>query len=129
MKLRSGKIIKQPLPKVLEEKLNEDLSDFKALLANNEELAKELIKIIAIAHNIDSRHEIMELIEETFKGINIKNSKFELLETCGSLLTLIVGSNDIYANENIFPLYHDTLQQTMFENFDIDSSLLGNIEI
>jgi hypothetical protein len=44
MKLRSGKIIKQPLPKVLEEKLNEDLSDLKALLANNEELAKELIK-------------------------------------------------------------------------------------
>ena len=123
MKLRSGKVIKQPLPKVLEEKLNEDLSDFKALLANNEHFAKELIKIIATAPSIDRRIQVSDRIDKAFQNVPIeeRHNIVDLQEISMSLLMITTGEDKIYRDNNInFNLFHDLIEERVLNNFNIE---------
>jgi hypothetical protein len=123
MKLRSGKIVKQPLPKVLEKKLNEDLADFKALLANNEEFAKELIKIIAIAPSIDRRIQISDKIDKAFQNVPVegRHNIVDLQEISMSLLMITTGEDEIYRDNNInFDLFHDLIEEKVLNDFNIE---------
>ena len=123
MKLRSGKILKYELPFQVEKKLNHTIANFKILLANNEDFAKELIQLIALADNFrTTRGAMVEMIDMVF-GHNI-----DLLRESGSLLSLVTGINLVYRNYHIQPKYHDIIQEKMLEAFDMDISLTGVVD-
>ncbi len=132
MKLRSGKIVKQPLPTILEKKLNEDLQTLKELLANNEEFAKELITTITTAPSGGHYIVINQMIREQFKEMEQEEAESfqELLTTANLLLSLIIGNNSVYQEYNIEPIYHDNIQAIMEDTFLIGlTNQLDNMEI
>jgi hypothetical protein len=105
----------QVLPSVVEEKLISDLENFKKLLVDNEEFAKELITAIATAPSDGHRIIVNKLIRDEFKEITKEEeySLNDLLSTSGSLLRLVTGSDSVYKEYNIEPIYHDTIQIMM----------------
>lgn len=128
MKLRSGKIVKQPLPIILEKKLNEDLQTLKELLANNEEFAKELIQLISLAPGINARIAMSDMIRELVGDRDVELHEFlsDLLATSGSLLMLVTGYNEVYQENHILPIFHDDIQARMLGAYDIDASFIGD---
>jgi hypothetical protein len=122
MKLRSGKVL---LPYVIEKELHTNVKVLKELLANNEEFAKELIKVIAEATHIQTGCTITEMIDATFKDVGINDGRADLLGAAGSLLRLVIGySYTLYEANNINPEYHDIIQQRLLDEFDV--SLAGD---
>lgn len=131
MKLRSGKVLKQPLPAVLKEKLDSNLKKFKELLTNNEDFAKELIQLISFSsYFAETRCVIHERIKEVFddNDIKVQENVDALLAICGSLLRLITQNDSVYRNYHIQSNYHNIIQEKMLEAFDIDVSLTGTID-
>jgi hypothetical protein len=100
--------------------LNSSLEKFKELLTNNEECAKELIKIIAEASNTEAAYRISNIIRNTFSDVEFVDEVNALLSTSGTLLTLILGNSSIYQQHNIRPVFHDIIQEKILSAFDID---------
>ena len=127
MKLRSGKVVKQPLPSALEKKLNEDLETLKELLVNNEDFAKELITTIATALSDTQRIAINHMIRDAFNDNTHETQEGvqNLLITSSSLLRLVIGNHSVYSDYNIEPIFHDAIEQCLLDTFDI--SLIGAI--
>jgi hypothetical protein len=121
MKLRSGKII-NILPWQIEKKLNSVLTKFKILLADDEQLALELIQLISFADSIDTRHIVHEKVKETsnFYNEGFKNSGRDLLGICGDLLMLVLGKGSVYRNNHIHmqPVFHEIIQEKIWGAFN-----------
>jgi hypothetical protein len=129
MKLRSGKVI-NILPWRIEKKLNIALEKFKALLADDEQLALELIQLVSFAESLDTRHIVHEKVKASSKFYNevlgFNNSGGDVLGTCGTLLMLITGREAVYHNDHFQPIFHSIIQEKMWDAFNWEN-FNGNI--
>lgn len=119
MKLRSGKVIvckPSKLPKEVDDILEHRLQNFKKLFSGNKEHAKELLKTINKAQNIEIRFDIKEKIEEVYNKNNPEEIN-PLLEAAGSVSRVLIYN----------PEYRDIIK-TKIKSFDLEIPILGSDE-
>ena len=119
MKLRSGKVIPygvHELPKELNDVLKQRLQKFKEASHTHPQHAKELLEIIKDSWSIESRFPIRDKIYEVYDPNNLK-ATIPLQGAAGDLAWFLVGH----------PEYRNLIQNQM-EIFDLNVSVLGNIE-
>ena len=131
MKLRSGKVLKynmDTLPQKLATKLENSLQGFKELFNSNREHAKELLTIINNSRGLNDRFVIRDKIEEIQKDNKLSEKKVLVLNNIvAELRWLVIGNSDFYKQNNIEPIYKNIIQDKI-ENFNLESSLLGDME-
>lgn len=121
MKLRSGKVIgKKELPEVLQKDLENCLEWFEKLLVGHNELAREALVMIANAWGFGDASTIYNILK--YNGIQDEDRV--LGTTCGALVGLVIGKENIYVNQKIEPIYHNEIKDVIL-SFG-DSLLVGD---
>lgn len=119
MKLRSGKVIPSgvsELPKELEDELQVHLQAFKEAVSTNPKHGKELLYVVSKAEGTGHRFLIRPKIYEAYDSNDIK-ATIPLQAAAGTLAWFLVSHPE-----------HRYLIQSQMENFDIETSLSGEME-
>lgn len=116
MKLRSGKIVKQPLllvleeklPEALHDKLSDNLNNLLVILENNKSFYNVLINNITKMNDIDDFDPIKSMIEEEYD--NPRLDIRDLLKTTGNIALLYIGDHHFYEKYNIENNYKELIK-------------------